>query len=497
MSFITKDKNLANLLAYHGLSKRAQQYAGISPQDFGAVRGIISNLEKQLASPTSTVISGAQVGTESDQAASLSSINMENIGSLVEFLARNQITVDGKRIAYAANENPNDAAYSLYKLQGSAGLLELANRGETVQYGYYINKALLVDYLNTLRGQLAKNPNPVLNAQLGALINQANEELDANMSGDYKENKSLPTNQPLDSVPQNIKTSDPTSPGSIVLTYGDITADTNFNAWIQKNNVSVDGRAYQHLQYDKCGLVKVLLIRATSYVSNATSVDDKEKFTIYQEIVQKLAADIKCDLNDNKSNTNNETDSANQTGGANVAVQTSSLQELIDVLPLQMDQLDFGRIRDFVSHYRSVVLASTDANRSGQAETAMQQLEQYMQAATQNTVGGSLTNFHMDGLTANDLVSWAVPPTQPGEQTRSRGSARALADYLEYVVRNVYTLVKDLYNSKYAQLANMPQLRQAIEQQVGGRSIPYGSSIANSNIEDIRAARARLPQVGA
>jgi hypothetical protein len=43
----------------------------------------------------------------------------------------------------------------------------------------------------------------------------------------------------------------------------------------------------------------------------------------------------------------------------------------------------------------------------------------------------------------------------------------------------------------------MPQLRQAIEQQVGGSSIPYGSSIANSNIEDIRAARARLPQVGA
>lgn len=499
MSFILQDKKLLNQLILHGLSKTAQQYVGVGPQDFTAIRGIIANLEQQLSSPSSAVITSAQIGTEGDQSASLNSTNMENIGSLIEFLATNKITVDGKRIAYAANENPNDPSYPLYKLQGSAGLLELANRGETVQYGYYLNKALLSEYLNSLRGQLVKSPNPVMNAQVEALVHQANEELDANVADSYQETKKLPTNQPLDNVPQNVQTSDPAAQGAIVLTYGDITSDTAFNSWIQKNNVSVDGKAFRDLQYNKCGLVSVLFKRAKSYVGNATSPADKEKFSVYQQQVQTLASDMQCDLGAGASSSGNKPGATNQQGGQGAnSAQVATLEEIVESLPLQMDQLDFGRIRDFISKYQGVVASTTDPNRAAQANTAMQQLEQYMQAASQNTVGGNLTNFHMDGLTANDFVSWAVPPTQPGEQTRSRGSARALADYLENVVRSTYVVIKDFYNAHYQMLHDPANasMRQLVEQQVGGSSIPYGSSIANNNIENIRAARARLPQVG-
>jgi hypothetical protein len=486
---IFDDKNLVNQLMYHGLSKRAQQYVGVGPQDFAALRGIIGNLEKQLTSPTSAVISGAKVGTESDQAASLNSTHMENLGTLVEFLTTNKITVDGKRIAYAANENPGDPSYPLYKLQGAAGLLELADRNETVQYGYYLNKALLVAYLNSLRGQLTKNPNPVLAAQLGALINQANEQLDAGVSKDYQDTKSLPANQPLDSLPKDVKSSDPMGEGPIVLTYGDLAADTDLNNWIQKNGLTLDGKDYK--QFNRCGLLKVLLQRASNKVSNiARNAAEKETFQVYAQQVQKLAGEMQCNLAGGS-----QSGSTNQQGGQANPAQ-ASLEQLVGILPLQRDQLDFGRIRDFVSGYRGIVSASTDANRSQQASTAMDQLEQYMQGATQNTNGQSMTNFSMDGLTADDLVSWATPPSA-GQATRSRGSARALSDYLEQVVRNTYILIKDLYNSHYTELSHNPQSLLAVEQQVGGHSIPYGSSVANSNINNISRARARLPQVGA
>lgn len=487
---IFDDKNLLNQLLYHGLSKKAQQYVSVSPQDFAALRGIIGNLEKQLNNPTSSVISGAQVGTESDQAASLNSTHMENLGTLVEFLATNKITVDGKRIAYTAAENPGDASYPLYKMRGAAGLLELADRNETVQYGYYLNKQLLVAYLNSLRGQLAKNPNPVLSAQVGALINEANEQLDAGVDKNYQEVKTLPPNQPLDSLPKDIKSSDAMAEGPVVLTYGDLAADTSLNAWIQKNGLTLDGKDYR--QFNRCGLLKVLLQRASNKVSNiARNAAEKEMFQVYAQQVQKLAGEMQCNLAGGS-----QSGSTTQQAGQGNSPQMASLQQLIDTLPLQRDQLDFGRIRDFVNNYRGIVSSTNDANRSQQASTAMDQLEQYMQGATQNTNGGSMTNFSMDGLTADDLVSWANPPSA-GQATRSHGSARALSDYLEQVVRNTYILIKDLYNSHYTQLSADPKMLLAVEQQVGGHSIPYGSSTANSNINNITRARARLPQAGA
>lgn len=494
MSFILQDKNLVNTLLRQQLSKSAQQYVGVSPQDFSAVRGIIANLEKQLSNPTTAP--GTEVATESDQPVALNSAHMENLGTLVEFLATNKITVDGKRVAYTLAEKVEDPTYKLYRLQGAAGLLELANRNEAVQYGYYVNPELLVKYLNGLRGQLVKEPNPVLNAQVEAIIQQANSQLETNIDKFYREPaKTLPDNQVLDRLPQNIKTNDPTSEGNIVLTYGDIASDTSFNNWIQQNNIGIDGKAYRHPQYNKCGLLKVLSARAKSYMGNATSAQFKEIYTTYAEVVGKLTVAFQCQT---EAVTPGATDQQGGTTNGPVGAKNTAatLQQLTEILPLQMDQLDFGRIRDFVNQYRSIVSASTDSNRAQQADTAITQLEQYMQAATQNTAGQSMTNFHMDGLTANDLVSWATPPSS-GQATRSRGSAKALADYLEYVVRNAYTLVKDLYNSHYQQLAGLPQLRNAIEQQVGGSSIPFGSSIASSNLENIRAARARLPQVGA
>lgn len=487
MSFILEDKKLVDLLVYHGLSKMAQQYAAVNPQDFAALRGIIANLEKELSVPTSAVISGAQISTENEQPVSINSSNLENIGTLVEFLARNKITVDGQRIAYTTDETPPNPSYQAYKLPGSAGLLESANRNETIKYEYHVNKDLLSKYLDSLRAQLVKNPNPVMRAQIGDLIHQANDQLNAGVSQEYKEVKTLPGNQPIDSLPQAIKTSDPRAEGPRVLTYSDLASDTSLNSWIQQNGISLDDKDYKEL--NRCALLKIFYNRSSNYVTIASSVPEKEKYQVYVQQVQKLAGEMQCNLG-------GATQFTQQSGAT---TQQATLQELVEILPLRMDSLDFGRIRDFIGKYRSLVSASTDPNRAQQASTAMNQIEQYMQAATQNTVGGSMTSFSMDGLTANDLVSWATPPTQPGQQTRSRGSAKALADYLEYVVRNVYTLVKDLYNAYYAQLTDpkVSNLRQAIEQQVGGNSIPYGSSIANSNIDNIRAARNRLPQVGA
>jgi hypothetical protein len=501
MSFIFENDELIDLLLRQGLGvSKLGQAVGVSPQDFAALRGLVDNLEQQIATQGDPN-APAQVATEDGQSVSLISPHLENLGTLVEFLARNKITVGGKRVAYAVNDmddqdKSKDQSYPLYKLQGAAGLLEPANRNEAVTYGYYINNDLLKSYISTLQAQLVKNPNPVLQAQVKALVQDANEQLDANISATYQEPaKTLRPDQLLDNVPQNFSSQSPTTEGNVPLTFADISSDTGFNAWIQKNNIGIDGRAYKHPEYNKCALIKALYSRSQSYLSNSTSAEQKNTYTIALQQLPQLANAFKCDLGQsNQPGTPNM--QGGQQGAGTPQQQVAMIGQLVSALPLRMDVIDFAAIRDFINTYKSTVMASRDTHRTQQAAMAMQQAEQYMQAATQNTVGQSMISFKMNGLTALDLVSWATPPGA-GEAARNRGSAVALADYLEYVVRSMVTLITDLYMSHADVLAREPQLQQAVEQQAGGNHIPYGSSIAASNISNIRSARSRLPQVGA
>lgn len=422
---------------------------------------------------------------------------LENLGTLVKFLADNQITLDGQRVAYPADANIQDPRYQLFKLEGAAGTLELARNNEAVKYGYRVDKNLLSKYLDSLRGQLAKEPNPVLNVLVQARIQDVNDQLDAGMGAEYKQpERTLVPTKIVDSLPANVKTQYPYEKGSLPLTYADITSDTAFNAWIQKNNIYVDDKQHDFPQYNKAGLLTVLSKRAEYDQGNASTQDAKDTATIYGVQVAKLAQMFHVTLSGGAKTTAPAAGTGTGAGAPGAAQVAALLQGLAETLPLQRDQLDFGRIRQFVNNYSSLATSGGESHQVQQVSTAMQQLEQYMTAATENTVGQSQTTFSMDGLTADDFVTWAIPPST-GQPTRSRGSAMALADYLDRVVRTTYTIVKDMYNSYYPQLVDNPRLLQLVEQQVGGHSIPFGSSVAANNISNIASARASLPQVGA
>jgi hypothetical protein len=491
MSFILEDKLLVDLLVKYAQAQ-PQQYVAVSPEDVNSVRGLIANLEKQLSGGPAE--GGAEITTGSGQAAQLTSMNMKNLSSLVNWMGMNGIKVDGKNVVVGANELPNDPSYVPMRFEGDQTFRP------STQLTFKVNKDLLIKYLQSLQGQLAKNPNPVMRAQVEAIIQEANEQLDTNIGKFQGPAAKLDPGRQLDTLPKDIRTDNPlVQSNDVPLTFGDISSDTGFNGWIQRNNVAVNNRAWRHPQYDKCGLIRVLSVRAKSYVGNATSDQDKAVYNIYATQVGKLASDLQCDLGEatKPGEAEKQKPDAGAGAGAGGAQRTATLAELGDILPLQRDVLDFGRIRTFINAYRGLAAANNDQNRSSQSvNQAMDQAEQYMNAASQNAQ--NMTTFSMDGLTANDLVQWSSSPN-PAQANRNRGSARALADYLEQVVRQVYVIIKDMYNTHYQQFRDprLANLNQAIQQQVGGPSIPFGSSLASSNMDDIQTARARLPQVGA
>jgi hypothetical protein len=495
MSFIYNDPKLIKQLVEHGLEfekkflKKGQTVPDPAspPPDMAALQNHIKQLQAQLRPPAKDPNAPA-VGSQSGNDVSLDVTHLKNLATLIAWLANNQIVMDGKRVAYAPNENVQDPSYQLYKLEGVADTRD--PKAQNIQYNYRVNKDLLVAYVTSVQAHLAQNPNPVLNVQLQNIIQQANDQLDANISSTYKEPaKTLTPDKVVDNVPQNIQTQETNEDGNIPLTFGDISSKTAFNAWIQKNNIFVDGKNWKTLQYDT--MLTALYKRAQDDKQRAKSDDAELTATVYVAQIPKLAQMFNVTLG---VGTTPSTSSQEGQSGA-TAQPLPGLEQLISALPLDTNQLYFGKVRDFINLYRSTVLSSTDPARKQQASTAMQQAEQYMQGATQNTIDNRI-NFNMDGLTASDLMSWSTPAS-PGQAVRSRGSARALADYLEYTVRAVGTLINDLYNAHYEQLSKNPQLLQAIEQQVGGHSIPYGSSIEASNLDSISAARSSLPQAGA
>lgn len=485
MSFIHEDKQLVDLLVRYGqAAAQPTQALAVGPDDVNAVRALVSNLEQKLTAPQEA---GPAVTAVRD--APLTSINMKNLSSLVNFLGMNGVQVDGKYIVVGANDMPNDPSYVPYRFEGDQMM-----RPSTA-LTFKVNKELLAKYLTTLQAQLAKEPNPVLKAQVDAIVRETNEQLGTNVSKFYQEpGQTLDPGVVVDNLPIRILTKTQLyGDGPIPLKFGDIMSDTALNAWIQNNKITVDDQP----QADQCGLLKFLYNRATNKLRNATTAQAKGVATVYQKQVIQLGPAFQCNVTGAAPQPGAQDQQGGGQGGRPGGA-VASLEQLVSILPLQRDVLDFGRIRQFIDAYRGIASSTVDPNRLQQISTAMDQAEQYMQAATRNTASQSQTTFSMDGMSANDLVQWATPPDRD-QAARQRGSARALADYLEQVVRQVYVILKDLYNAHYKEFQSPAgrQLDSAIQQQVGGPSIPFGSSLASSNMSDIQVARSRLPQVGA
>jgi len=167
---------------------------------------------------------------------------------------------------------------------------------------------------------------------------------------------------------------------------------------------------------------------------------------------------------------------------------TDEVRILIDALPLQRNDIDFGRIRNFFNLYVAILAGEPPERRTGFV-AAIRQARIYMREGSRLTAN-NMSNFQIEGLTANDLIAWARPPQS--------GSAVPLADALKLIVRQVYQVVQDF--RKYADFDPSTkvmfdeEMLNAIEQQVGGKSIPYGSSLVYANLSDIANARERLAE---
>jgi len=475
MTFIHDDQKLVAKLLSDALdyqfkfTKRGQD---VMQQARANLLAMVKSLETQLDPNQAQT---TQIAWEGDQQPTLASPNLESLGDLVHWLVENKITVNGQRVAYAVNEKPTQSGYVFYRLETHAATPE--QRGQEPN-GYYVNPKLLQAYIGQLQAYEAQNPNLTMRFQLGRLIEEANQDLGTNISAQYQApEKVLRDTVVLDNVPDtfvNVQSSG--YGGDVPLTYGDLKDDMSFNSWLKTKNIQFLGQAdgktskipFGAPGFDECAVLKILMYRATH--QSYTSVEEKENSQIYARQLSNVAKAVNCDLSGQAAAPGA---AAPQGGTQEVATSLSGNQlqniinEIVDTLPLQLQNIDFNRIRTFMGKMEQLM------GNSPTVTNYISSTNELMNKATALTK--SADTFFQLGISPTAVVNML----KPNEKGYAAANFFSLVQLLDQIVDNVRAIV-GYFMSAYASKVT-DQQRAFIYGQIGRR--PDDTSIYSRNIE--------------
>jgi hypothetical protein len=181
-SFIYENKQLINYLikcAQDGLSTlKMPEMATLPSSEPSApdlsLKGNTTTILKLLDKLESDQVEGQPIISSDDAAgADLTSIDLQNLGALVQFTITKKIMVDYTRIAYNVQEKPSDTDYKLISLETNPYFAQSGYHGES----FYINTDLLIKYLQSLLAVAHQKNITTMDVQLKHLIDQAQKYL--------------------------------------------------------------------------------------------------------------------------------------------------------------------------------------------------------------------------------------------------------------------------------------------------------------------------------
>jgi hypothetical protein len=449
MSFIYDDPNLIDQLVVFGLdfankfTKRGQ----VAGQDRALLLDQIKNLQNQL-NPTAPSDPNAKPIISHKGEASLGFPQLQSLGDLIKWLVDNETAVNGKRIADAAN--PNDASYVTYNLPDGTA---------------YVNPELLKQYIISLQARENEQPNEMMQRQMAALIKEADQALGIKVDPQYHApEKVLPDNAILDNLPQILSGSGSYAQGPEPLTYGDLKTPENFHAWLQKiqlwDEASHKKVSFNQKEFDIPKIVALMLDRAKFLDSRATP-DNKEHLDVYVKQMQQLNSQV-----------------GNQAAAPPAGVQPSAptstgttspnqnlVNDIVETLPLALQNIDFNRIRDFFG--KIAELMSNNPTVMNYIQTTNQLMSQ-ASAITANE-----DTFYQLGISAAALADMFRDKQTPGKYFFP------MVNLLRRIVENVRQVV-GYFMSQYANNLTSSQ-RAYLFGQIGKR--PDDTSIYSRNIE--------------
>lgn len=397
------NKLLINSLKFNKVGQAA------ATGDFANLEVLLNSLEQAPSTTTTDATDSGEekVSYEGDgPAPKLTSLNLKDLGALSSWLVQNKMTIGGQRVAYAEGEEnniSNKENYQPYKLENNELFLETGSR-EPNKTRFFINTDLLKKFIQSRQAALSKKPNMPEQVQLGALIDSANRLLGTEIGKQYKEPEKDFSNVEIDRVPNPI-TGNPNDTGNVPLMGKDLRGIGELNAWAKKMQMLVKNTpvAYGQEGFDQCDLLNILYARAVYRGRYQTSPAETAAAQYYQKQIEGFSGPANCRLRGYV---------APQTGaGAGGGqVTTATLQQLAGSLPLDLDDIDFNRIRGFFALLRQL---SANTGRGSELESIMSEADNRMTQITgmvsrkMGPSGGTQFNLNED---AEAYANMLTPP---------------------------------------------------------------------------------------
>lgn len=416
-----------------------------------ALKSILGNLYSQInpqdaSSGVSHETSGADVFSH----------NMDSMGDLVQWLLANGTKIGGKVIVYPNTVDQPSEEYGYFKIEPGTEIVLPIKRSDTSVVGYWINSAALKNYLVSLQADPKLKNNVMFQVQLLKLIQDANKQLDLDVSEQYKEpEKVLPDTTLVDKTRQMLDPTQWFNQGDIPLTIGDLKDSTTLNAWLSSKNIGLNigghtgGMGINHPEFDHCAVLKILNQRAGYNATRASTAEAKEVAAAYAQKVKAIAAEIKCDLS-GQQQPGKDKPGAGGTGDGLSAATPEMLYKLSSLRPFNAQYISFPEIKNFVQTYASY---ANNADVTQMANTIVRYMETF-----KTYLGQAADTFQLNNLTGSRFKAMLVNANQGVMASDLLYNIITYAGQLyQRLVVSLQTIAQDQEKAKYIDYRAMQQ----------------------------------------
>src|SRR6185369_9758722 len=284
MTFLYEDPNLIDRLlkAAEEFEKKFSKKGQAAPaaQPLANLQALLGNLRQQihpeLAKP-------GEFNPSSKVA--LDSEHMDSLGDFVKWLD----TSGRKDISILVNpERTNRPSEDFWfcKIEPSTAIVVPMARPDRSPVAYWINPQALKQYLVTLQGDDKLKGNVIFQVQLLKLIQDANKQLDLDVSEQYKE--TIPDDTVVDNLPKDLNPEQPYGAGNVPLMIKDLKDSMALNSWLKTNTITLKAKnnsflTVSHEDFDHCTLLKILVSRAKYNSGRATDQNAKKYAAAYDQ----------------------------------------------------------------------------------------------------------------------------------------------------------------------------------------------------------------------
>lgn len=314
-----------------------------------ALRAVLNNLRDQIT----PLKEGPQQVGHASGGAELASHNMDSMGDLVEWMAKNGTRIGNAVIVQPGNVERPSEEYGYFKIEPGTEIVVPMARPDRSVVAYWINPEALKQYLVSLQSDPKLKNNVIFQVQLLKLIQDANRQLDVDISEEYKAPEKEDS-YPLDQTPKVLLPND-SKQGSEVLTYGDLKTTEGFNGWLISHKIGVMNdkntladNADQFMRNGShCAALNILYYRAVAHLRASVRAEDSERFKIAMSQLQKLAPLYQCTLSGTPQ-------PGQQQPGAGSLITPRALVGLATLKPFNTQRINFQEIDIFLTKYLEI-----------------------------------------------------------------------------------------------------------------------------------------------